>query len=62
MVTLVATTAGLVVWIVFWALGVKPIDSFLLALVIILPAAAWQIFGPGIKKLLGAEEPPSSAP
>jgi hypothetical protein len=62
MVTLVALTLGLVVWIVFWAIGAKPFDAFLLTIVIVLPAAAWQIFGPGIKKMLGAEEPPSSAP
>jgi len=59
MTTLVALTAGLVVWIVLWALGAKPFDSFLVTLVILLPAAGWQIFGPGIKKMLG-QSPPSS--
>ena len=58
---IVALTAGMVVWIVFWALGVKPIDSFLLLILIVLPAGAWHVFGPGIKKLLGSAEPPSSS-
>jgi hypothetical protein len=62
MMTLVALAVGLVAWIVLWALGAKPFDAFLVTLVILLPAAAWQIFGPGIKKLLGQAPPPSSAP
>jgi hypothetical protein len=60
MPTLVALTAGLVVWIVVWAIGVKPFDAFLLTILIVLPAAAWQVFGPGIKKLLGQAPPPSA--
>jgi Mn2+/Fe2+ NRAMP family transporter len=60
MTTLVALTVGLVVWIVAWAVGVKPFDAFLLTLLFVVPAAAWQIFGPGIKKMLGtAPAPPS---
>jgi hypothetical protein len=59
MVSLVALTVGLVVWIVLWAIGVKPFDAFLVTLLIFLPAAAWQIFGPGIKKMMGQEPPPS---
>jgi hypothetical protein len=59
MTTLVALTFGLVVWILLWALGTKPVDSFLVLLLIVLPAAAWQIFGPGIKKMLGSSPPPS---
>ena len=62
MATLVAFTVGLVAWIVLWALGSKPFDAFLVCLVILLPAAAWQIFGPGIKKLLGKTPRPSTAP
>ena len=60
MMSLVALTAGLVAWIVLYAIGVKPFDAFLVTIVILLPAAAWQIFGPGIKKLLGQASPPSS--
>ena len=59
MTTLVALTFGLAVWILLWALGTKPIDAFLVTLVIVIPAAAWQIFGPGIKKALGQDPPPS---
>jgi Mn2+/Fe2+ NRAMP family transporter len=62
MTTLVALTVGLVAWIVLWATGVKAFDAFLVALVILLPAAAWQIFGPGIKKAMGQTPPPSSTP
>ena len=61
MSVIVATTVGLVVWIVFWAIGVKPFDSFLLALLFILPAAGWYVFAPGIKKMLGMTEPPGDA-
>jgi uncharacterized membrane protein len=57
----VALTFSLVVWIVFWALGAKPFDAMLLGLVFFLPAAAWQAFGPGIKKMLGQTPPPSTS-
>ena len=59
MVSLVALTIGLVAWILLWAIGVKPFDSFLVTLLILLPAVAWQIFSPGIKRLLGLTTPPS---
>jgi hypothetical protein len=36
-------TAGLVVWIVLWALGSKGFDAFLLASAIILVGATLQI-------------------
>lgn len=62
MMTLVALTIGLVAWIILWAIGTKPFDAFLLTLLIVLPAAAWQVFGPGIKKMLGQSPPPSSTP
>jgi hypothetical protein len=61
MTTLVALTVGLVAWITLWAIGAKPFDAFLVALLIVLPAAAWQVFGPGIKKMLGQTPPPSSS-
>ena len=62
MTTLVALTVGLVAWIVLWAIGAKPFDAFLVTLLIFLPAAAWQVFGPGIKKLMGQSPPPGSTP
>jgi hypothetical protein len=61
MMTLVALTFGLVVWILLWATGAKPFDAFLVTIVIVLPVAAWQIFGSGIKKMLGqGQTPPPS--
>jgi hypothetical protein len=36
-------TAGLIVWIVLWALGAKGVDAFLLATVIILVGASLKI-------------------
>jgi hypothetical protein len=62
MTTFVALTVGLVAWIVLWSIGWKPVDAFLVTLLILLPAAAWQIFGPGIKKMTGGAPPPSSTP
>jgi len=38
-----ATTAGLVVWLVLWALGTKAIDSFLITVVIMLVGATGRI-------------------
>jgi hypothetical protein len=36
-------TAGLIVWIVLWALGAKGFDSFMLATVVILVGACAKI-------------------
>jgi hypothetical protein len=36
-------TAGLIVWIVFWALGTKGLDAFLLSAAIILVGASLRI-------------------
>ena len=33
-------------WIVLWAIGSKPIDAFLVAIVIMLVAVAHQMIGP----------------
>ncbi|HXB64556.1 MAG TPA: hypothetical protein VNV42_06735 [Solirubrobacteraceae bacterium] len=38
-----AITAGLVVWIVLWALGAKGFDAFMLAAVIMLAGASVRI-------------------
>lgn len=40
------TCAGLVLWIVLWALWVKPFDAFLLALLMIIIAATLRIVTP----------------
>ncbi len=36
---IVATTAGLVVWLVLWSLGWKSLDAFLITITIVLVAA-----------------------
>ena len=38
-----ATTIGLVIWLVLWALGTKAIDSFLITILIVLVAATGRI-------------------
>jgi hypothetical protein len=40
---IVATTVGLVVWVVLWALGVKAFDSAILAAAIVLVVATMRI-------------------
>ena len=39
-------TAGLVVWIVLWSIGVKSIDAFLITVLIVLLAAGARIVTP----------------
>jgi hypothetical protein len=43
---LLTTTAGLVVWIVLWSIGVKSFDAFLVTLLMIILAATAHVFGP----------------
>jgi hypothetical protein len=38
--------AGLVLWIVLWAVGVKPFDAFLLTLLMVVIAATARIVTP----------------
>jgi hypothetical protein len=40
---ILTVTAGLVVWIVLWALGAKGVDAFLLSTAIILVGASLRI-------------------
>ena len=40
---ILTVTAGLIVWIVLWALGAKGFDAFMLAAVIILLGASMRI-------------------
>ena len=42
----VATTLGLIVWIVLWSLGTKGIDGFMIATVIILLAVTARMVAP----------------
>lgn len=43
---LLATTAGLVVWLVLWALGTSGFDAFLITAVIVLIAATGRMLVP----------------
>jgi hypothetical protein len=42
----VATTFGLVVWLVLWALGIKAIDSFLITVLVMVVAATARMLAP----------------
>ena len=41
-----ATTFGLVLWIVIWAIGAKALDAFLITTVVILVGATGKILAP----------------
>jgi hypothetical protein len=43
---LLTLIAGLVVWIVLWAIGVKSFDAFLITIFMVLVAAGVRIFSP----------------
>jgi hypothetical protein len=43
---IVATTAGLIIWLVLWALGQKAIDAFLITVLIALVAATLRMVSP----------------
>jgi hypothetical protein len=43
---LLTTLAGLVVWIVLWAIGVKSFDAFLITAAMVLVAATARVFAP----------------
>ena len=42
----VATTFGLVVWLVMWALGVKALDAFMITVVVVLLGATARMLAP----------------
>jgi len=42
----VATTFGLIVWIVLWALGIKAFDAFLITVLVVLVGATARILAP----------------
>jgi hypothetical protein len=42
----VATTAGLIIWLVLWALGQKAIDAFMITVLIALVAATLRMLAP----------------
>ena len=41
---LLTTTAGLVVWIVLWSIGVKSFDAFLITMLMVIVAATLRVF------------------
>jgi hypothetical protein len=45
---ILTTTAGLVLWIVLWAIGVKSFDAFLLTLFMIILALAARMILPSL--------------
>ncbi len=42
----VATTVGLVIWIVMWALGIKAIDAFMITVLLVVVGATMRIIAP----------------
>jgi hypothetical protein len=42
----VATTAGLIIWLVLWALGQKAVDAFMITVLIALVAATLRMLSP----------------
>ena len=56
---LLTTIAGLVVWIVLWAIGVKSFDAFLVTAVMILLAATARVFAPAFNGSRRDEHPGS---
>jgi hypothetical protein len=43
---LLTTIAGLSVWIVLWAIGVKSFDAFMITIAMIVVAATARVFAP----------------
>jgi hypothetical protein len=52
MVVFVSLVVGLVIWIVLWAFGAKPFDSFLITILLVISAATFEIVKPHVEKLL----------
>jgi hypothetical protein len=46
MALLLTTTAGLIIWIVLWAIDVKSFDAFLITLTLVIVAATAQLIAP----------------
>jgi hypothetical protein len=42
----VATTFGLVIWLVMWALGIKAFDAFMITVLVVLVGATARILAP----------------
>ena len=57
MTLLLALIAGLVLWLVLWAIDVKSFDAFLLTILIVLVAGAMRVVTPLISRRRDADEP-----
>ena len=57
MTLLLALIAGLVLWLVLWAIDVKAFDGFLLTILIVLIAGAMRVVTPLIGGRRDADEP-----
>jgi hypothetical protein len=57
---LLTTIAGLVVWIVLWAIGVKSFDAFLITVVMVIIAATARLVAPFLPGDRGGEDHPGS--
>ena len=56
MPVLIALIVSVVFWLAVWSFGIKAFDGLLIALLLfILPATAWQIAAPFVRKQLGRE-------
>jgi hypothetical protein len=56
MLLFLTTIAGLVIWIVLWAIGVKSFDAFLITILMVLLAATWKLVSPYLPGDRGARE------
>ena len=56
---LLTTIAGLVVWIVLWAIGVKSFDAFMVTVAMIVIAATVRVFAPALPGDRAEDEPGS---
>lgn len=48
-----AAVIGLTIWIVGWAFGIKAIDTFMITIVLVVGAAAYQMAKPYMLEQLG---------
>ena len=46
MLVVVATTFGLIIWLVLWAIGAKAFDAFMITVLIVLVAATLRMLAP----------------
>jgi hypothetical protein len=56
MLLFLTTIAGLVIWIVLWAIGVKSFDAFLITMLMVLLAATWKLVSPYLPGARSARE------